>query len=110
MLTKIVVGAVASVALTLFGLNLAETSTANAHAGASLSCCYEGSPCCFLGSPCCEGNADCCYEGSPCCFPGSPCCLTSTVMVKAKVSSCCETGEACCKAGASCCSKAAATK
>jgi hypothetical protein len=32
------------------------------------------------------------------------------VMVKAKVSSCCETGEACCKAGASCCSKAAATK
>jgi hypothetical protein len=122
MLTKIIIGAVVALSVTLGGAYLA-----NANANVAPDCCFPGSPCCEDANTCCLTQSaatpvaavkscctnpeaglmpDCCFPGSVCCEDQSTCCLTAkAVVTKAEPTataekSCCGTGAACCEADA----------
>ena len=117
MLTKLIAGLVALVAVSGTGLYFATAKTASG----GEDCCFPGSPCCVAGASCCDDStpastgcceakaakSDCCAAGAPCCDPSQACCADSAKReVKvSKKGSCCEVGAVCCEQGAGCCNK-----
>src|SRR5687767_10424882 len=87
MVTKIVAGVIAAVALTGVG--------------------YVGAVGGFDRPDCCAPGADCCYPGSVCCVAGPQACCDSAEAktVKTHKGVCCEVGADCCVPGAGCCDK-----
>ena len=115
MITKLVLGSVMAIGLTVGGFIWAGSKSGSPDCCAqALSFCEEGAACCQtaekkdcceLGKDCCVAGAECCLGAPACCRANAPCCTGVKACCGSAGQDCCTNGSDCCASGTACCAK-----